>query len=306
MLITEEKIETSSPAARNNSTSGIPNPCLGGGTNASGSIVSDVLEVNDAPATATQASNLPVTCTDLSLHNTNDLDYFEIQLVTGVTYYVNVTFSHAIQDVDVDWDDSTGAMLDFGSSTTDNEYLSVLATQNITSYVNVYPYMSFTGTVNPITYNITIETDNPGGSQSLELVYVNIINGTNASVSFAGLQSNTTYNHTTVLTQNMIGNTSTSYSLGNGTFNSSNSSTYVFDVNYTFERNQSTVEIVTLLYDASGNLIATGSDQLDIDMLAIEATSSTTGEINLTNLSIGTSYNLTWMVYDESNFLSAY
>ena len=306
MLITEEKVEASSPAARNNSTSGIPNPCLGGGTNATGSIVSDVLEVNDAPATATQASNLPVTCTDLSLHNTNDLDYFEIQLVTGVTYYVNVTFSHAIQDVDVDWDDSTGAMLDFGSSTTDNEYLSVLATQNITSYVNVYPYMSFTGTVNPITYNITIETDNPGGSQSLELVYVNIINSTNASVSFAGLQSNTTYNHTTVLTQNMIGNTSTSYSLGNGTFNSSNSSTYVYGINYTYERNQSTVEIVTLLYDASGNLIATGSDQLNIDMLAIEATSSTTGEINLTNLSIGTSYNLTWMVYDESNFLTAY
>ena len=133
--------------------------------------------------------------------------------------------------------------------------------------------MSFTGTVNPITYNITIETDNPGGSQSLELVYVNIINGTNASVSFAGLQSNTTYNHTTVLTQNMIGNTSTSYSLGNGTFNSSNSSTYVYGVNYTYERNQSTVEIVTLLFDANGNLIATGSDQLNIHLLAIQAKS---------------------------------
>ncbi|MGB1793658.1 MAG: hypothetical protein ACPHMS_07300, partial [Candidatus Poseidoniaceae archaeon] len=135
---------------------------------------------------------------------------------------------------------------------------------------------------------------------------VNIVNDTNATVSFAGLQSNTTYNYTTVLTQSMIGNTSVSYSLGNGTFNSSNSTTYAFGVNYTLENNQSTLEVLTLLYDANGNLIATGFDELDIDMLAIEATSSTTGEINLTNLSIGTDYDLHWMVYDESAFYTAY
>ncbi|MGB1567812.1 MAG: hypothetical protein ACPHBQ_04975, partial [Candidatus Poseidoniaceae archaeon] len=192
-------------------SSGIPNPCIGGGTNAAGNIVSDVLEVNDAQTTASPASILPISCTDLSLHSSTDVDYFEIQLVTGVTYYVNVTFSHAIQDVDVGWDTINGTFLDSGTSVSDNELLSVTATQNITSYVDVYPYVSFTGTTNPITYNITIETDNPGGGQSLELAYVNIANNTNATVSFAGLQSNTTYNYTTVLTQDMIGNTSISY-----------------------------------------------------------------------------------------------
>ena len=287
-------------------SSGIPNPCIGGGTNAAGNIVSDVLEVNDAQSTASPASLLPVSCTDLSLHSSTDVDFFEIQMVTGVTYYVNVTFSHAIQDVDVGWDDINGSFLDSGTSVSDNELLSVTATQNITTYVDVYPYVGFTGTSNPITYNITIETDNPGGGQSLELAYVNIVNDTNATVSFAGLQSNTTYNYTTVLTQSMIGNTSVSYSLGNGTFNSSNSTTYAFGVNYTLENNQSTLEVLTLLYDANGNLIATGFDELDIDMLAIEATSSTTGEINLTNLSIGTDYDLHWMVYDESAFYTAY
>ncbi|MGB1660121.1 MAG: hypothetical protein ACPHHS_06460, partial [Candidatus Poseidoniaceae archaeon] len=287
-------------------SSGIPNPCIGGGTNAAGNIVSDVLEVNDAQSTASPASLLPVSCTDLSLHSSTDVDFFEIQMVTGVTYYVNVTFSHAIQDVDVGWDDINGSFLDSGTSVSDNELLSVTATQNITTYVDVYPYVSFTGTSNPISYNITIETDNPGGGQSLELAYVNIVNDTNATVSFAGLQSNTTYNYTTVLTQSMIGNTSVSYSLGNGTFNSSNSTTYAFGVNYTLENNQSTLEVLTLLYDANGNLIATGFDELDIDMLAIEATSSTTGEINLTNLSIGTDYDLHWMVYDESAFYTAY
>ncbi|MGB1487392.1 MAG: hypothetical protein ACPG83_02220, partial [Candidatus Poseidoniaceae archaeon] len=36
-------------------SSGIPNPCIGGGTNAAGNIVSDVLEVNDAQTTASPA-----------------------------------------------------------------------------------------------------------------------------------------------------------------------------------------------------------------------------------------------------------
>ena len=287
-------------------TSGIPNPCIGGGTNAAGNIVSDVLEVNDAQSTATKASILPVSCTDLSLHASTDSDYFEVQLITGVTYYVNVSFSHAIQDVDVEWDDANGSFLASGSSISDNESLTVTATQNITSYVRVYPYISFTGTTNPISYNITIETDNPGGGQSLELAYVNIFNETDATVSFAGLQTNTTYNYTTVLTQDMIGNTSVSYSLGNGTFNSSNSTTYAFNVNYSLEKNESTLEIVTLLYDASGSLLATGFGDLEIDMMDLTATSSTTGEINLTKLGIGTTYDLQWMVYDESAFITAY
>ena len=280
-------------------TSGIPNPCIGNGTNAAGNIVSDVLEVNDAQSTATKASILPVSCTDLSLHASTDSDYFEVQLITGVTYYVNVSFSHAIQDVDVEWDDANGTFLASGSSVSDNEALTVTATQNITSYVRVYPYIGFGGTTNPISYNITIETDNPGGGQSLELAYVNILNETNATVSFAGLQTNTTYNYTTVLTQDMIGNTSVSYTLGNGTFNSSNMTTYAFNVNYSLENNESTLEIVTLLYDANGILLATGFDDLEIDMMDITATSSTTGEINLSKLAIGTSYDLQWMVYDE-------
>ena len=284
----------------------IPNPCIGGGTNAAGIIVADSLEVNDAQATASPASILPVSCTDLSLHTSTDSDYFEIQMVTGVTYYVNLTFSHAIQDVDAEWNDVNGSILTSAVSTTDNESLSVTATQNVTSYVRVYPFSFGTGGTNPISYDINIETDNPGGGQSLELAYVNILNSTNASVSFAGLQSNTTYDYTTVLTQDMIGNTSVSYSLGNGTFNSSNSSTYSFGVNYTLENNQSLLEIVTLLYDANGNLIATGFDDFEIDLMELEATSSTTGEINLTNLSIGTNYDLVWMVYDYTNFSNAY
>ena len=286
-------------------TNGIPNPCIGGGTNATGTIVSDVLEVNDAQSTATQASVLPVSCTELSLHASTDIDYFEVQLVTGVRYYVNVSFSHAIQDVDVRWETATGGFLTSGTSVSDNETLSITATQNITSFISVFPYLSFIGTTNPITYNITIETDNPGGGQSLELAYVNIVNKTSATVSFADLLTNTTYNYSTVVAQDMLGNASISYNLGNGTFNSSNSTNYAFGVNFSSENNQSTLSVRVFLYDASGALLTTGYDQIDIDMMAIESTSSTTGEINLTNLSVGTTYDLQWMVYDDRAYFSA-
>ena len=54
-------------------------------------------------------------------------------IVTGVRYYVNVSFSHAIQDVDVRWETATGGFLTSGTSVSDNETLSITATQNLTS-----------------------------------------------------------------------------------------------------------------------------------------------------------------------------
>ena len=289
-----------------NGTGGGGNGTGGGGSSAtnctgSGTVAPDILEPNDATTTATQVSVLPLTCTGLSIHSSSDVDYFQVDMITGVTYYVNVTLNNANGDLDTGWDTASGLFLDSSGTTGSLESMQVTATANQTTYVDVFGWLGATNT-----YDIEITTDNPGGGQSLELAYVNIFNDTNATVSFAGLQSNTTYNYTTVLTQSMIGNTSVSYSLGNGTFNSSNSSTYSFDVNYTLDSNESTLEIVTLLYDANGVLITTGSDEFEIEMLVVDATSSTTGDINLTNLSIGTTYDLYWVVYDENIFITTY
>ena len=41
-------------------STGLPNPCIGAGTNAAGNIVADALEVNDAQSTASPASVLPI------------------------------------------------------------------------------------------------------------------------------------------------------------------------------------------------------------------------------------------------------
>ena len=63
--------------------------CTGAGT-----LTSDILEPNDATTTATQASLLPLSCTGLSIHTTTDQDVFEVDMIAGVTYYTNITFTH--------------------------------------------------------------------------------------------------------------------------------------------------------------------------------------------------------------------
>ena len=295
----------------NNSTGGGGNPpppttsCIGNGTSTAGVIQADILESNDVQTSATQASMLPLDCTDLSLHTTTDVDYFEIQMITGVRYFVNVTFSDAIEDIDVGWDTIAGGFLATGTSTTDNEQLSVLATQNITTYVDVYLFQSFGGATNLNTYDITIETDNPGGGQSFELADVVIINETNATVSYSGLAANTMYNYTTVMNQYMIDNTTISTTLAQGSFNAT-STTYEYNVSFLPEMNESEVDIETILYDASGNFLDDDFDTYEIDMIEVEVTSSTTGLIELTNLSTTTTYDMRWLVFDEDVFLNDY
>lgn len=80
--------------------------CTGAGT-----LTSDILEPNDSTSTATSASLLPLSCTGLSIHSTTDTDYFEVDMITGVTYYVNVSFNGAIGDIDTGWDTASGSFL---------------------------------------------------------------------------------------------------------------------------------------------------------------------------------------------------
>ena len=161
--------------------------CTGAGT-----LTSDILEPNDSTATASAASLLPLTCTGLSIHSSTDVDYFEIDMTAGVTYYVNVTLNNANGDLDTGWDTASGSFLDSSGTTGNVESMQVTATANQTTYVDVYGWLSSTNT-----YDIEITTDNPGGGQSSQSVDVSIINTTHATLSFSGLTNGTTYNTTT-------------------------------------------------------------------------------------------------------------
>ena len=159
--------------------------CTGAGT-----LTSDILEPNDSTATASAASLLPLSCTGLSIHTTTDVDYFEVQMTAGVTYYTNITFIDANGDIDTRWTSSTGSILTSSGGTSNLESMQVFALSNQTTYINVY---GFSGATN--TYDIEITTDNPGGGQSAELIDVSVVNTTHASLTFSGLTVGTTYGY---------------------------------------------------------------------------------------------------------------
>ncbi|MEL0331812.1 MAG: thrombospondin type 3 repeat-containing protein [Candidatus Poseidoniales archaeon] len=267
--------------------------CTGAGT-----LVSDILEPNDSTATATSASLLPLTCTGLSIHSSTDVDYFEIDMTAGVTYYVNVTLNGANGDLDTGWDTAGGTFLDSSGTTGNLESMQVTATANQTTFVDVYGWQSATNT-----YDIEITTDNPGGGQSAESVEVSIINTTHATLSFSGLTNGTTYSYNHTYGQLHLDDDEYWATSSNGSFNATNS-THEINITVAATNNESTLLVSSTLYDAAGTPVNSDMDMLYIEMVEIEATSSTTGDIELTNMTVGADYVVEWIVVDYDEWLS--
>ncbi|RJU88400.1 MAG: hypothetical protein DWC05_00950, partial [Candidatus Poseidoniales archaeon] len=261
--------------------------CTGAGT-----LTSDILEPNDSTATASAASLLPLTCTGLSIHSSTDVDYFEIDMTAGVTYYVNVTLNNANGDLDTGWDTASGSFLDSSGTTGNLESMQVTATANQTTYVDVYGWLSSTNT-----YDIEITTDNPGGGQSSQSVDVSIINTTHATLSFSGLTNGTTYNYNHTYGQIHLDGDEHWGTSTNGTFNATNS-THSVNISILTTNNESSLLVSSTLFDASGAALNTDTDVLYIEMMEIAVTSSTTGDIEMTNLTIGADYVVEWIVLD--------
>ena len=267
--------------------------CTGAGT-----LVSDILEPNDSTTTATSASLLPLTCTGLSIHSSTDVDYFEIDMTAGVTYYVNVTLNGANGDLDTGWDTAGGTFLDSSGTTGNLESMQVTATANQTTFVDVYGWQSSTNT-----YDIEITTDNPGGGQSAESVEVSIINTTHATLSFSGLTNGTTYSYNHTYGQLHLDDDEYWATSSNGSFNATNS-THEINITVAATNNESTLLVSSTLYDAAGTPVNSDMDMLYIEMVEIEATSSTTGDIELTNMTVGADYVVEWIVVDYDEWLS--
>ncbi|MGB1099224.1 MAG: hypothetical protein ACPG34_08120, partial [Poseidonia sp.] len=269
--------------------------CTGAGT-----LTSDILEPNDATTTATPASLLPLSCTGLSIHTSTDQDFFEIDMIAGVTYYTNITFTHLNGDIDARWNTASSGFLSSSTSTSNVESMQVTAQVNQSTYIEVYGWSGATNV-----YDIEITTDNPGGGQAFESVDVSIINTTHATLDFSGLTNGTTYNYNYTYGQLHLDNDEHWGMTTNGTFNATGT-THSINITTMATHNESSFLVRATLFDATGAALNTDTDELYIEMVEIEATSSTTGDIELTNLSIGTAYDVAWIVidYDEwqSNF----
>ena len=292
----------------------VSNGTGGGGSGGGSSVVNctgnntvnpDILEPNDSTGTATSANLLPLSCSGLSIDSTTDVDYFEVDMIAGTTYYANITFVNANGDIDVGWDSASGGFLDSGTSTSNIESLQVFSSVNQTTYIDVYGYVSFGSTTFANTYDIEITTDNPGGGQTFESVDVSILNTTHATLDFSGLTNGTTYNYNHTYGQLHLDGDEHWGMTSNGTFNATGT-THSINITTMATHNESSLLVTATLFDATGAALNTDTAELYIEMLEIETTSSTTGDIELTNLSIGTAYDAAWIVidYDEwqSNF----
>ena len=299
---------TASSGTGGSNGSAIPNPCTGAGTSP------DILEPNDTPATATVASILPIYCTGLSVEINsasvaND-DYYEIQMISGVTYYFNLTFTHANGDVDAIIESSTGMSLSFNnfgsmSSSSDNEAAEYTATTNTTNYFKVYHYSSFSSGAVSNVYDIEITTDLPGGGQSMESIDVYQTTLTSSTAEMIGLTSGTNYSVTYSVDQTYI----------NGTTLTSPSSTMNFTANGTAYNTTFTLQspimveseycIDVTLSDASG-FLSFDSECTMIEVLQSTVLSSTSGSYSATNLTANTDYTLWWFVLNDVDFENNY
>ncbi|MCS5533900.1 MAG: hypothetical protein NZ736_06560, partial [Candidatus Poseidoniaceae archaeon] len=274
----------------------VPANCAGNNT-----LLSDILEPNDSQATATLASVLPVSCTGLSIHSTTDVDYFEVQMVAGVTYYANITFLHSNGDIDCSWETVSGGFLASSGSVSDNEAMSYSSTSNQTTYIRVYGWSSAINT-----YDIDITTSNPGGGQSMESIDVTTTGLTTAMITFSGLSVGSNYNYNYSSAQVILDG---SISWSTSTNVSFNATASIMTHNVSVSQPQyveSEYYIVSYFKDSTGGNIAYDDDYTYIEMVEVTTSSSTTGEISLTNLSIGTDYYLEWFVVDQVVFENSY
>ena len=273
-----------------------PSPCTGNGTTAP-----DILEPNDSTATATLSSTLPLSCTGLSIDSTTDTDYFEIVMQSGVTYYVNVSFTHANGDLDVGWDSSTGSWLTSSGGTSNLESMQYSSTTNQTTYVDVYGY---SGAVN--TYNIDISTDQPGGSQTYQLIQTTSTSATTTDLSMSSLTSGATYSYNVTLAQQGVNGTWVTLATTASTNFTANGTGHNATVSHQGPAMvESQVCVSGFLYDGNGTFLVASNDCYNIEVLELATTSSTTGTISATNLTSGAALTLRWLVFHSDDFTNA-
>ena len=272
----------------------VPNPCNSGGVIGSGIVVSDILEQNNNVATASDASILPIYCTGLSFDTPSDEDYFEIQTIAGVTYYVNISFLDANGDIDMEWEDSNGASLDGSYGISNTEQMTYTATSNTFTYVRIYT-LGISGS----NYDLEITTDNPGGGQTFQEIAVVMNNLTSVTFDLTGLTAGDTYEYDYFqsFANGINGTISNQTTQGPYSFVATSSTEIV---NYTITEGsiEGSYSVTANLYDSQGIVIASGEDFIYLEKLVTQTTSSTTGEIFASNMTVGDQYTVHWFSLD--------
>ena len=261
----------------------------------------DPLEVNDDVATATQVGSLPYSYTNLDIHTTTDQDVFEILLSAGTTYYFDIYFSDVLGDLDMSlYDSSTSfttcsySSLASASSTSDNESFSLNPITTGIHYFCVYGYSSAINS-----YSVSIATSpggGGGGGTTSPTILTTMTSGTTGQAELGNLVVNDSYDINANLQEYVIGVTNvTEYNLT--ATHTATAVTHIESYTWTPVDAESIYLLNVELYH-TGNYVSSSLDWVYVERLQNDVTSSTSGELIATNLTIGTSYSIEWETND--------
>ena len=255
----------------------------------------DILEPNDSTANATITGALPFAYNNLSIHTTTDDDYFEVTLISGITYWFNATFTHANGDLDMDLISGT-TQLDYSGSGSDNEYINYTATSNQTAHLYVYGYMGDTNT-----YQLSIESSTPTTPSRNESIYAIINDHTQWESLLFGLTTGTNYS---ILWELWWFNGTALQPVGQSWDNfTANSSFYNPVRSFNGELFEGEWYVDATLYDNSGSSLLyldANSDYIYIEKMNGTVISDILGMYTAQNLTIGNMYEINWWILEGS------
>ncbi|MBS72436.1 MAG: hypothetical protein CMO20_05755, partial [Thermoplasmata archaeon] len=269
--------------------------------NANGSssgLTPDQYEINDDVGNAT-AVTLPFSPGTLTIHNTTDWDVFAISMTSGMTYWMNTTFTHSLGDLDIYIADNNLNVMASSLSSTDDESTSWTANATGTFYGIVLGW----GDTN--SYGITLEGGQSSSNATGDLV-VNFYNRTYGEIISTNLTSGISYD----LDLYLLDWNGTNFN-SVGTFTNSwvsNGSNYTSGANINLG-SESLFCLYGELYDMSsssnGVYLTDEMDCLYHEMMEASITSDTTASMDAQNLTSGINYDYFWGLYiaGASNYL---
>ncbi len=262
----------------------------------SGGTSGDIYEPNDSIAAATTISTLPLSQSSLSIHTTSDYDFFAVSMISGATYWYNITFIHTNGDLDMDLLDSSGTQLGWSSGTSNVESIAYTPSSNITGYLDVFGWGSATNT-----YALTIESSSGGGTPppppGTPALSVSMPDKFSATASLSNLTTGTSYFLDSTLYEFHVDGTTTNTSLPGMNWTAT-STTYMQNYSLNTPNIEGEYAVLSYLYQ-NGAFSTLDFDFIYHEMLVTESTANNQGWMDAQNLTIGQSYSIQWWAYDN-------
>ncbi|MEE2758444.1 MAG: CARDB domain-containing protein [Candidatus Thermoplasmatota archaeon] len=260
-----------------------------------GGSTGDMYEPNDSISAATSISTLPMSQSNLSIHTTTDYDFFAVPMVSGATYWYNITFTHANGDLDMDLLDSAGTQLGYSAGTSNVESIQYTPSSNITGYLDVFGWSSATNT-----YALTIESSIGGGTPpaGTPTMSVSMPDKFSATASLSNLTTGASYFLDSTLYEFYVDGTSANTSLPGMNWTAS-SSTYVHNYSFNTANIEGQYAVISYLYQ-NGAFSDLELDFIYHEMLVMESTAPNQGWMEAQNLTVGQTYSVQWWAYDNA------